>query len=114
MEKTNAAADAFVGTWKLTVLEDRWSSGKVVYPLGQDPIGLLTYETTGYMSIQLMKWPHPTFAAGHAAGATPEEKIAAYDGYIAYFGTYSVDEAAGVVTHYVEGSLDPTYIGVEQ
>lgn len=114
MEKTNAAADAFVGTWKLTALEDRWSSGKVVYPLGQDPIGLLTYDATGHMATQLMKRLHPTFAAGRAIAATPEEKTAAYDGYIAYFGTYSVDEAAGVVTHYVEASLDPTYISVEQ
>lgn len=114
MEKTNAIADAFVGTWKVIALEDHGSSGNVIYPLGQSPAGLLTYHATGHMSIQLMKRPHPTFAAGHARWATPEEKRAAYDGYVAYFGTYSVDEAAGVVTHYVEASLDPTYIGVDQ
>jgi hypothetical protein len=38
----------------------------------------------------------------------------AYDGYVAYFGTYRVDEANGVVTHVVEGSFKPSYTGTDQ
>jgi hypothetical protein len=36
------------------------------------------------------------------------------DGYVAYFGTYRVDEANSVVTHVVEGSLNPGYTGTDQ
>ena len=45
---------------------------------------------------------------------TPEEVSAAFTGYVAYYGTYSVDEAAGVVTHLVAGSLFPNWVGGKQ
>ncbi len=32
-------------------------------------------------------------------------------GYDAYFGTYTVDERAGTITHHVEGSLFPEDLG---
>jgi hypothetical protein len=32
-------------------------------------------------------------------------------GYDAYFGTFTVDEAAGTVTHHVQGSLFPEDLG---
>jgi hypothetical protein len=32
-------------------------------------------------------------------------------GYTAYFGTYSIDEAAAVVTHHREGNIDPGGLG---
>ena len=43
------------------------------------------------------------------AGAkpTPEEALAALDGHIAYFGTYSIDERAQTVTHHRKGSVQP-------
>jgi hypothetical protein len=45
---------------------------------------------------------------------TDAEVRAAYEGYVAYFGTYRVDEANSVVTHVVEGSLNPGYTGTDQ
>ena len=43
------------------------------------------------------------------AGAepTPEEAQAALAGYIAYFGTYTVDEQAATVTHHRQASVQP-------
>jgi hypothetical protein len=43
------------------------------------------------------------------AGAKPtgEEALAALDGYIAYFGTYSIDAVAQAVTHHRQGSVQP-------
>ena len=55
----------------------------------------------------------PPFAAGDAHG-THQEVRAAYDGYIAYFGTYEVDEAQSTVIHRVQGSLMPSYTGTDQ
>jgi len=40
-----------------------------------------------------------------------EEKVALYDGYVAYFGRYEVDLARRVVTHLPEGDLSRVYIG---
>jgi Lipocalin-like domain len=38
---------------------------------------------------------------------TPEEAKAALTDYVAYFGTYSVDERARTVTHHRFGSVQP-------
>jgi hypothetical protein len=38
---------------------------------------------------------------------TPEEAKNALTGYIAYFGTYTIDEAARTVTHHRQGSVQP-------
>ena len=43
-----------------------------------------------------------------------QEVRSAYDGYVAYFGTYRVDEKNSIVTHVVEGSLKPSYTGTDQ
>jgi hypothetical protein len=41
------------------------------------------------------------------AQPTPEEALAALREYVAYFGTYSVDERARRITHHQEGGLTP-------
>ncbi len=35
-------------------------------------------------------------------------------GYVAYYGTYEVDEAAGKLTHHVHRSLFPNWVGDDQ
>lgn len=45
--------------------------------------------------------------------ATTEEKVAAFDSYTAYFGTYMVDAKAGTATHHLEDSLVPGRRGTE-
>ncbi len=73
------------------------------------------YDGTGHMMVGFEKMPPPPkFASGDDWTPTPEEARAAYLGYIAYFGTYTVDEAAHAVTHHVEGSLNPSYFGTDQ
>ena len=47
-------------------------------------------------------------------GGTPEEKAAAYASYIAYYGPFDVDPAAGTVTHHVIASLLPNWVGGDQ
>jgi hypothetical protein len=105
---------AIVGTWKIVTYEDRTEGQPVKYQFGEKPRGLLMYDATGHMSIQLMKMPHPKAAAGVEEKVTPQEKIALYDAYTAYFGTYTVDAKRGVVTHHVEGDLADVFIGTDQ
>jgi hypothetical protein len=102
-----------VGTWKLVLLEFR-SDGQVVYPAGRDATGLLMYDRAGWMSHQLMRPDRPAFASGDQLLGTPEEIKAAFEGYLAYGGTYTVDEAHQVVTHHVTTSLFPNWVGTDQ
>ena len=45
--------------------------------------------------------------------ATLEERAAAFDSYVAYFGSYTIDATAGTVTHHIEGNLAPGRQGTE-
>ena len=103
-----------VGTWKVVTYEDRTQGQPVKYPYGEQPRGLLIYDATGHMSIQLMKMPHPKIASGDEEKVTPAEKTALYDAYAAYFGTYTVDAKRSVVIHHVEGDLYDVFVGTDQ
>ncbi len=66
--------------------------------------GMLCYHPSGAMSVQSApRSPRPR--AGVAP--TPGEALAALDGYVAYFGAWSIDETAGTVTHRQEATVQP-------
>jgi hypothetical protein len=83
-------------------------------PMGTDPVGRLIYDARGGMFIEIMRKERPRSRAAIPPQVTPEEAKSAFDGYIAYFGTYTLDETAHTVTHRVEASLFPNWVGTEQ
>lgn len=106
--------DQFVGHWRLASRERLTDEGVWVPSegrMGPDAIGMITYDAAGHMTVQIMRRDRPAFAAGQRSEATPEELQAAFDGYLAYFGRYEVDEVEGSVTHHLEGALYPNWIG---
>ena len=107
-------ARSLVGTWRLVSLESRASDGEIRYPLGRTPIGQLLYDVGGHISAQLMNPDRPKFASGDRLRGSDAEVRAATDGYIAYYGTYTVDMPAAVVTHHVQGALFPNSIGADE
>lgn len=104
----------FIGTWRLISSEFRTSIGEVIYPFGDDATGLAIFTESGYMSAQLMKRDRPVFANNSPTGGTPEETIAAFRGYLAYYGSCEMNEEEKSLTTHVEGSLFPNWIGGEQ
>ena len=114
---TGGAGDApqrLVGSWRLVSYEDKPATGPSVFPYGIEPRGMLVYDATGHMAIQIMKQPHPKVASGDEFIVTPQEKVALVDAYVAYFGTYRVDTVKGVVVVHAEGDLYDLYIGREE
>lgn len=107
-------SDKLVGTWRLVSVENYSDGLPVAYPYGRNPVGLLIYDRTGHMAIQIMATPHPGVASGDDRRITPEEKIALFDAYTAYFGTYTVDVERAVITHRVEGDIADVYVGKNQ
>lgn len=106
--------DKLLGYWKLQSWEIRRADGRVTYPLGQSPRGLLIYGENDLMAAQLGDPDRPGFNINDRALGTPEELKAAFEGYTAYFGRYEVDEAQKAVIHYPDMALFPNYIGSEQ
>ena len=109
-----ARKEELVGTWKLVSCVGTWSDGRVAYPYGPNPAGVLVYDAAGNFSAQIVSQGRPRFESGNLLKGTPEEIKAAFEGYVAYYGTYEADEAAGRLTHHVEGSLFPNWTGVDQ
>ncbi len=54
------------------------------------------------------------FASDDLRSGTDAEVRAAFEGFLGYFGTYSVDWAAGTVTHHVRSASFPNWAGTEQ
>jgi hypothetical protein len=74
----------------------------------RNPKGVIYYGPHGEMSVQVAP-----DVKRHRAGAvmTPEEAKIAVTDYIAYFGTYTVDEAASTVTHHRQDTIQPGDMG---
>jgi hypothetical protein len=105
---------ALVGTWRLVSFESRTTGGENRHPLGPAAKGQLSYDAAGRMSAQLMNPERPSFASGDLTRGTDAEVRAAMAGYIAYYGTYTLDQPRGVVTHHVQGALFPNWVGSDQ
>lgn len=106
--------ERLVGTWELV----SYQVG-VTHPMGRDAVGLLMYDADGRMSLQIMRPDRPRFqSAGSKEGGyevgNDQETTSAFRGYIAYFGTYDVEEHKHIITHHIEGSLFPNWVGRHQ
>jgi hypothetical protein len=117
-KRRNPAAAAgepnLVGTWRLIRFESRFKNGTVDYTYGEHPLGYFIYDTTGHLSIQIMRNPPLTpFASGDDDESTEAEKVKAFGAYVGDFGTYRVDKAKGVLHHQVEGSINPVYTNTD-
>jgi hypothetical protein len=104
--------DSLVGTWKLISYSLVDENGVETKPWGTDVQGLLIYSADGFMSANLMHNGRKSFAASDLRLGTTEEKASAADGYIAYAGPYTSER--GSVTHHVQVSLFPNWVGLTQ
>ena len=75
---------------------------------------MLVYDGRGSFSGQIMAHERPAFATGNLLKGSDSEVRAAFEGYVAYYGSYKVDEAEGLMIHQVEGSFFPNWIGERQ
>ena len=121
-QRQAAPAALLIGVWDLVSYEDHRPNGEVIHRWGSRPSGVLTYSRAGRMTVQFMRDPRPTFAAGRVwspdnqtllPAASASEIRDAYAGYYAYFGTYEVDERAQTVTHHITASLRSHEVGAD-
>jgi len=109
----DAVSQRFVGAWRLVSIEGNPPGRPGTY---DRPTGLIMYDSSGQMSVQIVlkadRKPFAPYAKG-MLDATPEEKAAAFDSYGAYFGTYAIDAKAGTVTHHLQDSLVPGRRGTD-
>jgi hypothetical protein len=103
-----------VGTWKLVSFHIQDRSGQTAYPFGKDVRGRLIYEPCGRMAVQLMNPNRPGFKSDDPLAASEAELRAAFGGYTAYYGTYSVNPDEQTIVHHIEAALLPNWVGTDQ
>jgi hypothetical protein len=114
-----STSEALVGTWHLVSFEDV-ENGKTIHRYGDKPLGLFIYTRDGHVAIQIANPDKPACAIPGARdktplpSCTPEQTRALLEGYVAYWGTYTVDASAGVVVHHVQSDVRNTYTGTDQ
>lgn len=103
-----------IGTWRLVSVVDTMKDGTTGFQpeLGPHPRGFLMYEPDGHMCASLMNPDRPSWKDPYQA--TDAEKIASFDAFIAYCGTYKLDSQHSVVTHYPQVAWLPAYVGSTQ
>lgn len=94
------SVDRLLGTWELVDWRATDGSGAVRFPYGEHAQGQLTYSPDGRMSAHLMR--------------PPEDPADAPRQHLSYWGTFSLQEADGTVTHHVIGSSQANWIGSDQ
>jgi len=99
---------ALVGAWRLVSWETTQADGTVrKSPMS---VGSLMYSDSGRMCGVLMDPTRKT----PSRPPTDDEIRAAYNGIVAYCGTYEVDSKAGFVVHHVDLEKSPANIGINR
>jgi hypothetical protein len=107
-----------IGAWRLVSIQILGPNGPMPDPFyNADPSGMLVYDASGWMSVQIVGQPRPPMDAA-ASRPTPADtaeaarlKAAVLDTYYAYYGTWEFDEATSTVTHHIKSSLIPGETG---
>ena len=99
--QSQSDAQRLIGSWRHigSTIDGKPRPGR-----GANPKGIIIYDVHGHMACHVAPDRAVTKAGKEPTG---EEAQAALAGHIAYFGTYSVDERAGTVTHHRQGSVQP-------
>lgn len=106
-----ATRQDFVGAWKLISFHNKDEDGNLSYPFGKDAKGMIYYDRSGYMGVNIMPEGRVKFQSGDMFIATKDEIESAIK-YISYAGKYTVKEDK--VVHQIEVSLFPNWVGVDQ
>ena len=106
--------DQFIGTWHLVKWTAQPVEGDVFYPFGENAVGQIVYDAHGYMMVEIMKKERKLFASNDLLQGSAEEILNAYNGFVSYCGTYTIDVAAKMVVHRIHISSFPNWVGQDQ
>jgi len=79
-------------------------------PFGAQAKGLVVFTEEGWFSVQIMQPERPRFARNNLKTGTCEEVQAAFTGYIAYFGKYTIDLNTSIIQLEPVGALFPNWL----
>ena len=107
----SATAPSIEGTWRAVRFSVRRDDTSSAYPFGHPPVGYLVYDHTGRVFLQLhRRTAMDSLRARHWSEIPDTILQDLLRGTVALFGTYRVDSANRLVTHFIESEF-PTRAG---
>jgi hypothetical protein len=103
--------ERLLGTWMLVAWDQVRPDGSKFQKYGPDPRGFHIFERGGRFFAMMARPDLPRIAASDPTKATPEEGRAIMAGSIAYYGTYTVNEAERMVVLRMESTTFPNQLG---
>jgi len=106
--------DQLVGTWDFVIAEITAADGKKTLPFGDHPKGQIIFTTDGHFSQVHVSGGLPRITGNNRLNGTDADNRAIVQGTLAFFGTYTVDEAKKTVTFNIAASTYPNAEGTSQ
>jgi hypothetical protein len=107
---------ALNGVWQLVSFDQNETDGNITHPYGEMPVGRLTFDAAGRMSVFVMK--PGRFASVNTTAAittaTVDDLRQIADGFIAYYGDFKVDDETKTITTKVNAATIPAWTDSEQ
>jgi hypothetical protein len=85
--------DQLVGSWAVTSWQQTYPDGRQDQAFGTNPGGIHIFEANGRFAVIFMRPDLPKIASNDRVKPTADEAMAIAKGVIAYYGTYTVNEA---------------------
>jgi hypothetical protein len=109
--QTSSVKDGIVGAWQFVSVVSQRDDGTRGEPFGTSPKGIMIFTPDGRFSLFQSSANVPRLAANDRARATPDEAMAVVRESIAYYGAYTVNEAARELSLTIEGSTYMNLLG---
>jgi hypothetical protein len=103
--------DGIVGAWSLTAVTAELANGTRSEPFGANPKGTIIFTPDGHFALFQSRSELPKIASNDRTKATAEEATAIVGGSIAYYGTYSVNEAEQSLSVVLKGATFSNLVG---
>ena len=102
-----APVASLVGTWRIVRHSAPAGSDSTSLQLGSKPRGYLVYDAKGHVFLQVQDAGADSLRQRPWREAPDSVLTRLLSGFRAYFGTYTVDSSALMVTHRIEGEFLP-------
>jgi Lipocalin-like domain len=111
MAQQKSLKEQLVGTWAFVSSTGKLADGNS--PWGTNPKGQLSFDANGRYSSVIVRSDLAKYASNNRTQPSQAEAIATVQGAIAFFGTYTMNEADRSYTVRVDGSSYPNWNGTD-
>ncbi len=103
-----------IGTWDFVVAQVKAPDGRISFPFGESPKGILIFTPDGRFAQIHVASDVPKIKSNNRLTGTPEEYAEIMRRSISVFGTYTVDDAKKTVTYRIVSASFPNWQGEAQ